>query len=296
MDLIFKQRKTSKRAPIKKALHLVKENPSQKIEKIIYQGKAALSITYKSAIGLKNLTYIKNAVDFLCEKNLPFSRLICFENTKDGFKGIWSFKEGKIKSNWLVEDYKGLGNFLGKMHLFAKDYKESILYAPPIILALREEYETIRDFLPASFDSISYLLNKIEKKWPLFLPSGIVHTDLFPKNILFDGGKVSGILQNHQLQTDILLYDLTSIIKSIYFTNPENIREKEDAFFSSYSSFCPLIEEEFQAIPILTSAKLLHTAISLIKKHLYSIEFTNTHLNAAAISLIHAEKALYLYK
>ncbi len=296
MDPILKQRRTWKRACVKKSATPLKENTDQKIQKIIYQGKSALSIIYKSQMHLKNLTFIKSATEFLEEKGLPFSRLIFFENTKNGYNSIWTLKEGKIKSNWTTLEYKAFGSFLGKMHLISKNYKESILYSPPVILSLKDEYENIKEFLPSCFDSIYPLLKKIEERWPLFLSTGIVHTDLFPKNILFDKGKVSGILQNHKMQIDVLLYDLTSIIKSIYFTNVENMKENEEAFFSSYCKYQNLDQSEFYAIPVLTAAKFLHTAIFLIKKHLSSVEFTHAHLNAAAISLIHAEKALHLFE
>lgn len=134
METTFKKRRTWKRAPVKKPYNLIKENADQKIEKTIHDGKSALSITYKTSITLKNLTYIKSATHFLCQKTLPFSSLISFQHTKRGYKGIWTFKEGKIKPSWSVEEYRALGTFLGRMHLVARGYKESILYKSPIIL------------------------------------------------------------------------------------------------------------------------------------------------------------------
>lgn len=289
-------RRTWKKAPVKKPHSLIKENKFQKIEKIIYEGKSALSITYKSNISLKNLSYVKTATNFLSNEQLPFSKLLCIHHNKNGYEGIWSFCEGKVKQNWTTVEYKALGTFLGKLHTSGKNYKNTYVYKAPIIISLKEEYLALKQYLPSSFDHISVLLETIEEKWPLFLPIGLVHTDLFANNILFQHGNVSGVLQNHNLQNDILLYDLTSVIKSLYFTNFENIKEKEDTFFNSYAKETPLCAEEIKSIPILTAAKFLFSSLMHIKNHLNDEIYNNTHLNSAAISLIHAEKALHLYE
>lgn len=296
MDAILKKRRTWKRAPIKKKRTLIKENVEQKIEKTTHEGKSALCITYKCDITLKNLIFIKNATAQLNKQEFPFSKLISFKHTKNGYQGIWSFCPGKLKLQWSINEYSALGVFLGKLHKDSNEDNVTSIYKPPIILSLRENYETIKQYLPSSFDNISSLLTTIEKKWPLFLKTGLVHTDLFPNNILFDQNQVSGILQNHNIQHDLLLYDLTSIMKSLYFSDYKHIKKHEDAFFSSYTSHIPLSTDEFYSIPILTSAKLLNTSLFLVHKHLHDKEYKNSYLNAAAISLIHAENALKLYR
>lgn len=295
MNTISQKRRTWKRAPVKRIQTLIKENADQKIERIIHQEKTALLITYKNNISLKNLSFLKKATTFLTEKDLPFSSLLSFDHTKNGYRGTWTLCSGKVSSSWTTSQYRGLGEFLGKMHASTKDYKDTSLQKLPIILSLRDQYFSIKDFLSETFDSIPKLLDILEEKWPLFLPTGIVHTDLFPNNILFRQNTVSGVLQNHNLQIDILLYDLAAIIKTLYFSKTKDIVEKEKAFFETYTSFCPLSKEEILAISTLTSAKLLQNTLSLLEKHLKNNTYKETYLNSAAISLIHAEKALHLY-
>lgn len=295
MSHIVQKRRTWKRAPVKRVTQFIKENAQQRIEKIVHNEKSALLITYKNGISLKDLTFLRRATTYLSKANLPFSTLLNFDHTKQGYRGIWTYCEGKVHLEWREEEYRIFGEFLGKMHLASAKYKEPSLGRPPIIFSLREKYEQLQEYLPSSFSNLESILDTIEKKWPLFLPTGLVHTDLFPSNILFYQNAVSGILQNHNMQIDVLLYDLTSIIKSLYFSETTNIESKENAFFSAYTSFLPLSEEEVRALPVLTSAKLLATTLSLMEKHLYSSEYRETHLNSAAISLVHAEKALHLY-
>ena len=295
MTTCLQKRRTWKRAPIKRVQHFVKENTDQKIERILHKEKSALLITYKHSITLKELSFLKRATTFLSVKKLPFSTLLSFDHTKSGYRAIWSFCEGKIRGVWGETEYAIFGEFLGKMHSSSKQYKEMNLLKAPLVFTLKEQFEDMRDFLPESFQLIEELLTSIEKQWPLFLPTGLVHTDLFPSNILFQGNQISGILQNHNMQIDILLYDLAAVMKTLYFSISSDIERKEKAFFESYTKYCPLSEEEVKAIPVLTSAKLIATTLSLTKKHLSSKEYKEIHLNSAAISLVHAEKALNLY-
>lgn len=296
MGCLLQNRRTWKRAIVKKPTHFIKENTDQIIERIAHNEKTALQITYKNNISLKDLSFLKKTTTYLGKENLPFSTLLSYDHTKTGYRGVWTLCEGRVKGNWTEKEYALFGTFLGKMHKAAGKYKEKTLLRPPIIFSLRERFELIKEYLPATFDTIEALLLTIEQKWPLYLPTGLVHTDLFPSNILFKQSGVSGILQNHNMQIDILLYDLTSVIKSLYFSNTDSLEKKEVAFFKNYTDICPLSEEEVRALPVLTAAKLLLNTITLLEKHFHTSEFKDMHLNSAAITLVHAENALLLYK
>jgi|GEM_PF-3072804 len=296
MSILSERRRTWKRAPVSIEKNLIKENFFQKIEKATYEEKSALCITYKHGLNLQHLTFLKKATRFLVNAGLPFSYLVSFDHTRQGFRGIWTFCEGKIVKEWGIEEYRAFGEFLGKMHTLSKDYKPSTLDKKPLILSLREQYENLKEYLPESFEPLESILSVVEKKWPLFLPTGLIHTDLFPNNVLFKQNKVSGILQNHNMQIDLLIYDLTAVVKSLYFSSTSEIEIKEKAFFDAYAIFYKMSAEELIALPILTSAKLIHTVISLIQKHFTESNYSNTHLNSAAIALVHAEKALHLYQ
>ncbi len=296
MSILSERRRTWKRAPVSIQKNLIKENFFQKIEKTIYEEKSALCITYKHGVNLQHLTFLKKATKFLVNAGLPFSYLASFNHTRQGFCGIWTFCEGKIVKEWGAQEYKAFGEFLGKMHTLSKDYKPAMMEKIPLILSLRENYESLKSYLPESFESMESILTIIEQKWPLFLPTGLIHTDLFPNNVLFRQNKVSGVLQNHNMQIDLLVYDLTAVVKSLYFSSTENIETKEMAFFDAYTAYYKMSAEELIALPILTSAKLLHTVLSLAQKHLTEPIYSDTHLNSAAIALVHAEKALHLYQ
>ena len=182
---IVKKRRTWKKAPIKKKYQSISENQDQLIEKIEKDGRTALAITYKKNIALKNFPFLKKATNFLSSQNIPVSQLLSYEHTKNGYRGIWTFCEGKVRNTWSVEDYNSFGIFLGNMHSVSRSYQENNIQRSPLIFKIRNEYEKIKYSIPSSFLHIEGLLDEIEKKWPIFLPTGLVHTDLFCNNILF---------------------------------------------------------------------------------------------------------------
>lgn len=293
---VLKKRRTWKRAPIKKSPIIVSDNKEQKIEKICHNGKFVLAITYKNSISLNHLSFLKKATLFLKKHNLPFSTLLSFDHSKLGYRGIWSLCQGNIERNWKIKHYHLFGDFLGRMHQCTIDYLPTSMIKPPIYFSIKEQYEKLYEYLPSSFDIMPNIISEIEKNWPVFLPTGLIHTDLYQNNILFSHNKVSGILQNHNMQIDLLQYDIASVVKSIHFTSNSNIKEKEEAFFQAYSSHITLTPSDFQSIGVLTSAKLLNNCLEQIKKHFKNSSYTDTYLNCAAISLVHSEKALSLYK
>ncbi|HWY61665.1 MAG TPA: homoserine kinase [Rhizomicrobium sp.] len=95
-------------------------------------------------------------------------------------------------------------------------------------------------------------LAALEKNWPKGLPSGVIHADLFPDNVLFMGDRVSGVIDFYFACNDMFAYDLAVLLNSWCFENDGayNIT-KGKAAIAGYRAQRAMSEAEVSAMPLL---------------------------------------------
>ena len=85
------------------------------------------------------------------------------------------------------------------------------------------------------------------------LPSGVIHGDLFPDNVLFQGEHITGIIDFYFACTDLLAYDLAICLNSWCFEPDGHFNsDKSAAILANYQLVRPLSAQEQDALPILT--------------------------------------------
>ncbi|MDR3435944.1 homoserine kinase [Telmatospirillum sp.] len=95
-------------------------------------------------------------------------------------------------------------------------------------------------------------LDHLEKHWPTDLPVGIIHADLFPDNVFFQGTEVSGLIDFYFACTDFLAYDIAICLNAWCFEDDGSFNvTKARLMLSSYQKVRPLSAAEFNALPIL---------------------------------------------
>jgi homoserine kinase type II len=109
--------------------------------------------------------------------------------------------------------------------------------------------DTIEDGLDAL---INGSLEDITAAWPTGLPSGVIHADFFPDNILFVGDAVGGVIDFYFACNDFYVYDLATMLNSWCFEldGSYNIT-KGQAVINAYRAARPLSEAEIAALPVL---------------------------------------------
>lgn len=95
-------------------------------------------------------------------------------------------------------------------------------------------------------------LGELESGWPQGLPSGVIHADFFPDNVLFVKEQVGGIIDFYFACNDYYAYDLAVMLNSWCFEidGSYNIT-KGQSVINAYKAARPLGDAEIAALPVL---------------------------------------------
>ena len=109
--------------------------------------------------------------------------------------------------------------------------------------------DTIEDGLR---EMISSSLAELVAAWPGGLPSGVIHADYFPDNVLFVQDQIGGVIDFYFACNDFYIYDLAIMLNSWCFEldGSYNIT-KGQAVIQAYRAARPLGETEIAALPVL---------------------------------------------
>jgi len=101
-------------------------------------------------------------------------------------------------------------------------------------------------------------LTRLEKTWPRDLPQGVIHADLFPDNVFFLGGKLSGLIDFYFACTDTLAYDAAICLNAWCFEPDYSYNvTKGRNLLTSYIKTRPLSAAELDALPLLARGAAL---------------------------------------
>ena len=111
---------------------------------------------------------------------------------------------------------------------------------------------------PGLCDLIESSLARLRADWPTGLPSGVIHADLFPDNVLFMHDKVSGLIDFYFACNDAYAYDLSVILNAWCFEadGAFNIT-KSRSLIAGYCRDRPLNDAEVAHLPLLCTGAAL---------------------------------------
>ena len=98
--------------------------------------------------------------------------------------------------------------------------------------------------------------------WPSNLPSGVIHADLFPDNVLFLGDR-AGLIDFYFACTDTYAYDLAICLNAWCFEPDGSYNvTKGGGMIAAYRRRRPLSEAEITALPVLARGASLRFALT----------------------------------
>ena len=95
-------------------------------------------------------------------------------------------------------------------------------------------------------------LDFLEPRWPRNLPSGIIHADLFPDNVFFLNGQLSGLIDFYFACNDLFSYDIVICLNAWCFEVDGSFSvTRAQALLTGYQSQRTITMDECAALPVL---------------------------------------------
>jgi homoserine kinase type II len=108
------------------------------------------------------------------------------------------------------------------------------------------------EVLPGLAVTLAEEIARLERTWPRDLPSGVIHADLFPDNVFFLAGRLSGLIDFYFACNDFLAYDLAICLNAWCFEPDASFNiTRGMALINGYERVRALSEAETLALPTL---------------------------------------------
>jgi homoserine kinase type II len=113
---------------------------------------------------------------------------------------------------------------------------------------------------------IATQLEALGNDWPVDLPTGVIHADLFPDNVLFAGSGVSGLIDFYFACDDFYAYDLAVMLNAWCFEPSGRFsRAKAQCLISAYRRRRSLSTSEIAALPVLARGAALRFLLTRLQ-------------------------------
>ena len=166
-----------------------------------------------------------------------------------------SFLEGRSVKTPRPEHCRALGAAMAQMHLAGDGFEltRPNNHGLGNWQALFERcYSRADEVSPDLTRAMERELTRLKENWPDKLPTGIIHADLFPDNVFFMQGDMSGLIDFYFACNDFYAYDLAIALNAWCFEADATFNvTKARALLSGYQNLRPLAPEEIDAVPIL---------------------------------------------
>lgn len=166
-----------------------------------------------------------------------------------------SFLTGRSLTRWQSNECVELGRALASFHQASQSFpatRPNALNEPawrPLADKVGPQADELKQGLWAQIDDS---LGRLNNSWPQHLPTGIIHADLFPDNVFFEEGRVSGLIDFYFACSDLYAYDLAICLNAWCFEDDVTFNvTKARALLQGYESVRALSSAEVAALPTL---------------------------------------------
>ncbi|VAV94846.1 Homoserine kinase [hydrothermal vent metagenome] len=240
---------------------------------ILQTTRASYILTlYEKRVDPDDLPYFLGLMDHLVQKGVNCAAPV---RDRDGHilknlcgrpAALISFLPGLSVSRPDADHCGQLGQALAQMHGAAADF------------ALRREnalsvagWQTLVDQCAARADGVAAGLKDLihdemtflKAHWPSDLPEGVIHADLFPDNVFFMNGALSGLIDYYFACNDILAYDVAICVNAWCFEADGSFNiTKASRLLRGYNRLRPMTGREMAVFSVLCRGAALRFLLS----------------------------------
>ncbi len=217
---------------------------------------------YEKRVDSRQLPFFLGLMDYLSEHDIPcprpvqatdgaFFRKLCGKSA-----AVFSFLPGDWPRHLTPEHCQELGGWLGRLHIAGKGYsgrrRNDLSVADWRGLLAACERQATDDISAGLYDELLLELDYLETHWPRDLPCGIIHGDLFPDNVFFAEGRITGLIDFYFACHDALAYDLAVCLNAWCFDRQNRfVTDRAAAMLNQYTTERSLSRIEREALPLL---------------------------------------------
>ena len=243
---------------------------------------------YEKRVDSADLPFFLGLMEHLAARGIPCPTPV---KARDGVAlrelcerpaAIVTFLPGLWPKRITTDHCRDLGEALARLHKAGADFgvlranNLSIDDWRPLLNA--SGHDNVESVAPGLYDTLMLELDYLEANWPRNLPLGIIHADLFPDNVFFREGHLSGLIDFYFACTDALAYDLGICLNAWCFEPDGSFNiTKARRMLATYRIERGLSAEELDALPLLARG----SAMRFLLTRLY--DWINTPASALVV-------------
>jgi len=228
---------------------------------------------YEKRVAADDLPYFMALLDHLAAKGLPVPPAIKdrtgaeIHELEGRAACLIQFLPGVSVTAPTIGQAGAAGSALGWMHSALQDFaldRPNTMGADSWQVQLDRCGRDLDRIAPGLFDTAARALDRVLAGWPRGLPTGAIHADLFPDNVLMLGDKVTGLIDFYFACTDLRAYDV-AVTHSAWAFDPTGHRFDRavgDALLLGYRHSAILSGEERAMLPLLAEGAALRFLLS----------------------------------
>lgn len=187
---------------------------------------------------------------------------------------IVSFLDGRSIDPPTAAHAAQIGQCLARLHLIAAEQHlplpSNLFSLPKLRHITQQRSDNIARFHADWPDLIASLLDDLEQNLPekAALPSGPIHSDIFPDNVFFQDNTLTAILDFYISCQDWFAYDLVITLNAWCFDQQGHAQTDHiEKFLAAYLALRPLSAAEQSALPLIGEWAAIRIAITRLRDY-----------------------------